>query len=97
MAKKVFDDYERVLVYSKLDGLKSDYQLADITRVPRRTVTRWVEEFVHNGLAIESGKYEKALFTLEELNVDVPTLKRGWEKKQPKQAAKPPSGVDDQA
>ena len=80
-AKKVFDDYEKALVYSKLDGTKSDYQLAAITKVPRRTVTRWVEEFVNNGLAVESGKYEKAIFTLEELNVDSVSLKKEWEKK----------------
>lgn len=90
-AEKVFDDYDKVLVYSKLDGTKSDYQLADITSVPRRTVTRWVEEFVSNGLAVESGRYEKAIFTLADLNIDSVSLKKEWEKRDKKTSSEPES------
>jgi hypothetical protein len=86
-AKKVIDDYQKALVYTTLDGEKSDYQISDITGVPRRTVTDWVKGFVKNNLAIglgEAGKkerLERALFTLEELDIDLNLLKKEWEKK----------------
>ncbi len=93
-AKKVIDDYQKALVYANLDGAKSDYQISDITGVPRRTVTDWVKAFVENNLAIglgEAGKkerFERALYTLEELDLDLNSLKKEWEKKPNPKSAK---------
>ena len=87
-AKKVIDDYQKAQVYANLNGERSDSQISKITDVPRRTVTAWVEEFVKNGLAVglgEAGKkerLERALFTLEELDVDLNLLKKEREKKE---------------
>ena len=80
-AKEVIDDYEKALVYSKLDGTKTDERIHDLTGVPRRTITDWVKLFVENGLAIAFGRSERALFTLEELRIDVATLKKEREKR----------------
>lgn len=91
-AKKVIDDYQKAQVYAILDGEKSDYQISDATGVLRRTVTNWVKEFVKNNLAIGSGeagkkeRLERALFTLEELEIDLNLLKREWEKKKSNRA-----------
>jgi len=87
-ARKVIDDYQKAQVYANLDGERSDAQISKITGVPRRTVTGWVKEFVKNNLAIglgEAGKkerLERALFTLDELDIDLNLLKKEWEKKQ---------------
>lgn len=86
-AKRVIDNYQKALVYTNLDGARSDYQISDLTGVPRRTVTDWVKEFVKNNLAIglgeagKKGRLERALYTLEELDIDLNSLKKEWEKK----------------
>ncbi|MFI5449452.1 MAG: helix-turn-helix domain-containing protein [Candidatus Bathyarchaeia archaeon] len=87
-AKKVIDNYHKAQVYVTLNGERSDYEISDMTGVPRRTVTRWVEEFVKHGFAVslgeagKKGRLERALFTLEELDLELNLLKK--EEKQPK-------------
>ncbi|MGA2972605.1 MAG: hypothetical protein ABSE39_08300 [Candidatus Bathyarchaeia archaeon] len=75
-AKNVIDSYKRAEVFRALDGNTSDEKIRAMTNVPTRTVTSWVEEFVRQGLAEKVGRLEKALFTLEELDVDISSLKR---------------------
>lgn len=86
-AKKVIDDYQKAQVYANLNGGRSDSQISKITGVPRRTVTARVDEFVKNGVAIrlgeagKKGRLERALFTLDELDIDLNQLKRDWKKR----------------
>jgi predicted HTH transcriptional regulator len=83
-AKKLIDDYQKALVYSNLDGTKTDEEMHTTTGVPRRTITDWVKLFVKNDLAIAEGKSERGLFSLEELDIDLAALKKEWEKKEAK-------------
>jgi hypothetical protein len=80
-AKKVIDDYQKALVYSSLNG-KTDEEMHRITKVPRRTITDWVKLFVKNDLAPAEGRLERALFSLEELDIDLAALKKEWEKRE---------------
>jgi predicted HTH transcriptional regulator len=81
-AKKVIDDYQKALVYCSLNGAKTDEETHRTTNVPRRTITDWVKLFVKNDLAIAEGKLERALFSLEELDIDLAALKKEWEKRE---------------
>lgn len=75
-AKAVIDNYEKAQTYINLDGSKSDKEISKIVNIPRRTVSSWVEEFVRHGLAKKKGYSEKALFTLEELDIQSKELKK---------------------
>lgn len=78
-AVRVFDSYEKALVYTKMDGKTSTYKIADATGVPQRTVATWADDFVLANLAAppdEIHSSHKALFSLSELSIDLSTLKK---------------------
>ena len=77
VAAKVIDVKEEAIVYSKLDGTRTHLELSRLVKVPRKTVTNWVNEFVNSNLATDvKGSNDKALFTLDELNISLRTLQR---------------------
>jgi len=79
IAAKVLDSYEKAIVYSKLDGKTSQPKIEAATSVPQRTISDWLGLFVRAGLASEPSKYfasHKALFSLEELNIDLTSLRK---------------------
>ena len=83
-AAKILDSKEKALVYSKLDGNTSQAKLAEIAKIPDRTIGGWCIVFAETGLASEPNEFFKshrALFTLRELKIDVAKLKK--EKEQP--------------
>lgn len=78
-ASKAFDFYEKVLVYSKMDGKTSTYKIAEITGVPQRTVADWGDDLVKSGLASPPTEFHashRALFSLSELSIDLSAFKR---------------------
>ncbi|MEM2154614.1 MAG: hypothetical protein QXY76_06850 [Nitrososphaeria archaeon] len=86
-AKIVIDSYERALVYSLLNGSRSQNKIEDEVGVPRRTISDWIASFVENGLVAPPTpyrKFHKALFTLKELDIDVSKLKKKRVSKQEK-------------
>jgi hypothetical protein len=79
IAMRVLDSFEKALVYSKMDGNTSSYKIQEATSVPNRTVLDWADEFVRSGLASSpDGFYSshRALFSLNELSIDISTLKK---------------------
>lgn len=79
-AKKVIDSYQKAQVYNSLNGTTSDEEISKAIGVPRRTITSWADSFVKNRLAVREDRKEKALFSLEELGIDINTLKKLEEK-----------------
>lgn len=78
-AATILDTQEKAMVYEKLDGTTTQQTIADLTKVPRQTVTRWADEFVRAGLASAPDKYQsthRALFSLAELGIDMNILKK---------------------
>lgn len=78
-ASKIFDNYEKAWVYGKLDGKNSQIKIKQITQVPQKTISNWVELFVQARLASPPDEYNpshRAMFTLRELGIDVDTLKK---------------------
>ena len=77
VASKIIDTREKAEVYVRLDGTRTHNDISRLVRVPRKTVTNWVGEFVTSGLAVDlPGSNDRALFTLAELNVSIRSLKR---------------------
>jgi hypothetical protein len=84
-AARVLDTKEKAFVYSKMDGKSSTYEIADATGVPQRTVGNWAEEFVKSGLASPPNEFfpsHRALFSLNELSVNLSLLKKRKEMRQ---------------
>jgi hypothetical protein len=78
-AKIVLDTYEKALVYSKLDGKITQTKIQDDTKVPQPTISIWLTGFVQAGLVSPPDQYNtshKALFTLQELGIELGTLKK---------------------
>jgi hypothetical protein len=79
VAKTSLDIYEKALVYSKLDGKTSQTKIETDTKVPQTTISVWLAGFVQAGLTSPPDQYNsshKALFTLQELGIDLGMLKR---------------------
>lgn len=79
IAAKVLDTYEKALVYSKLDGKTSQRKIEADTQVPQKTISNWSTVFVEAGLASPPDSYNqnyRALFTLQELGIELATLKK---------------------
>jgi hypothetical protein len=94
-AKAVINSYEKALTYANLGTTGSDKELAKVVGSPRRTVTSWIDEFVKYGLAEKHGHTEKALFTLEELDIRLGDLKRSSTQRKPKvKAAKNQENIE---
>lgn len=82
-AGQVLDKYEKAVAYSKMDGNTSQMKIATSLGVPQRTVANWADDFLHYHLVQAPSDYNsshKALFTLEELGVDVAGLKKQYVK-----------------
>lgn len=80
IASKIIDSKEKAIIYAKIDGGTSQTKLAEVTKVPQRTIADWCIAFADVGLASEPNEYFKshrALFTLRELGIDVAKLKKG--------------------
>lgn len=95
-AARVFDSYEKALVYTKMDGKTSTYKIADATGVPQRTVAMWADDFVQANLAASPDDIHsshKALFSLSELAIDLSAMKK--RKKQAEAAQQPASATLD--
>ena len=79
VAGRVLDTYEKALVYSKLDGETSQTKIEVETQIPQRTISDWSVVFVQAGLAAPPDSYNqnyRALFTLQELGIELGMLKR---------------------
>lgn len=78
-AERIINSSKKANVYKNLTGENSHQQISEKTGVPRRTVSMYIEEFIKTGLVIrasELSKYDKALFNLEELQIDINALER---------------------
>ena len=78
-AGRLIDTHEKALVFSKLDGSTTQPKLEEITGVPQATISRWLGEFTEAGIVAlpdETYKSHRALFTVQELGIDSPTLKK---------------------
>jgi transposase len=79
VAKNTLDTYEKALVYNKLDGKTSQAKLEADTKVPKTTIADWLAGYVQAGLASPPNQYNpshKALFTLQELEIELGMLKK---------------------
>jgi hypothetical protein len=78
-AKSVIDTCEKALVYSKLDGKMTQVKIEADTKTPQTTISGWLTGFVQAGLAAPPDQYNtshRALFTLQELGIELGTLKK---------------------
>lgn len=78
-AARVIDSQEKAAVYGKLDGNTPQAKIEQMTKVPNQTISRWLIEFVQEGLVTPPNEYyksHKALYTLQELGIDLAVLKR---------------------
>lgn len=90
-AHEVLDDYGKAMVYKNLDGSKPQATVAKASGVSQPTVSRYAQDFVEAGLATPPSKFYqnyKALFTLEELGIDIGQLKK---KEQTRVKKRPPA------
>jgi len=78
-AKTVIDTYEKALVYSKLDGKITQTKIQADTKIPQTTISMWLTGLVQAGLVAPPDQYNdshRALFTLQELGIELGTLKK---------------------
>ena len=79
IAVKMFDSYEKALVYSKLDGINSQKKIEADSKIIQQTISNWTNGFVSAGLVAPPNEYckgYKALFTLQELGINISELKK---------------------
>ncbi|MFQ5909412.1 MAG: hypothetical protein ACE5IJ_01670 [Thermoplasmata archaeon] len=98
-AQSIIDSHEKALAYSHMEVGRTDTDIANSIGVPRRTVTGWVGAFVANGLAVREGRSTRALFTLEELGINIGTLKKKRKKTKREEAKHeelPPRAVEEE-
>lgn len=79
VAAKTLDLQEKALAYSKMDGKTPQSKIESTTGIPQQTISRWADEFVSAGLASAPNEYvtaHRALFSLNELGIDVSALKK---------------------
>ncbi len=78
-AAKVIDSSEKADIYARLDGITSQAKLEQTTGVPNQTLSRWLFEFVQEGIASTPNEFYKgyrALFSLQELGINSSSLKK---------------------
>jgi hypothetical protein len=95
-ALKLFDSWEKSIVYDRMDGKTSTYKLAQAVEVPQRTVATWADDFVRAGLAAPPDEFHpshRALFALGQLSVDSTSLKK---RKKPPTSGPPTETLDEQ-
>jgi hypothetical protein len=79
IATTTLDSYEKALVFSKLDGKLSQTQIESETKMPIQTIGRWLNSFVSGGIVVSPTEFNpgyKALFTLQELGINLSELKK---------------------
>jgi hypothetical protein len=84
IATQTLDSYEKALVFSKLDGTLLQTKIEAETKVPQTTINRWLNLFVSAGLVTPPNEFSpgyKALFTLQELGINLSELKKRPSKK----------------
>ena len=85
-AVQVIDSAEKAGVYAKLDGEMSQARLEQVTGIANQTLSRWLAEFVQEGIASPPNQFykcHKAFYALQELGINIALLK-----KRPKGASK---------
>lgn len=90
VAAKTLDVQEKALVYSKLDGKTPQTKIASMTGITQTTISDWANEFVAAGLASTPNEYvtaHRALFSLNELGIDISALKKRTKGKTKEQLA----------
>jgi len=78
-ASQVIDTHRKAITYKNLDGYTTQAKVAKILGVTSMAISYYVQEFVEAGLAMLPSKFypnHKALFTLEELSIDINQLKK---------------------
>jgi DNA-binding transcriptional ArsR family regulator len=78
-AGRVIDTYEKAVLYSKLDGNTTQLRLQEIVGVPQPTISVWLTRFTEAGIVTppnEAYRNHRALFTLQELGVNMAALKK---------------------
>lgn len=89
-ASEVLDKWEKAMAYSKMDGNTSQMKIASTLGIPQRTVSNWADDFVRYHLVMAPSKYNsshKALFSLEELGIEISGLKKQYQAKNTTQDA----------
>ncbi len=84
------DTYEKAVVFDRLDGNTTQVSLEQLTKVPQSTMSPWLGKFTEGGLAAppdEAHRGYRALFTLQELGINIASLK----KKPPKTSVQLPT------
>lgn len=83
IAPQILDTSEKADVYSRLDGKTAQSKIESATGVQQRTVSNWIGLFISKGLVSAPNPYSnnhKALFTLDELGIDISALKKKKQK-----------------
>ena len=83
-ANEVIDTLEKAKIYKSLDGLTTHDEIADLTNNPRETVRNWIREFSGYGIVSQPNEFyshHKALFSLDDLGIDLDTLRAKPKKK----------------
>ncbi len=80
-AVSVLDQYEKALVYDKLglDGKTTGASLGLTTKIAESTISDWLSKFTEAGIASppdDAHRGYRALFTLQELGINLATLKK---------------------
>lgn len=78
-ASQAIDTYRKAITYKNLDGYTNQAKIANTLGVTRQSISNYVQDFVEAGLAMQPSKFysnNKALFTLEELGIDINKLKK---------------------
>ena len=84
-AANTLDTQEKALVYNRMDGETSQPRIASVTGVPQQTISDWTNTFVESGLASPPSEYypaHRALFSLNELGINMSVLKKRSKSKQ---------------
>ena len=87
-ASEVLDKREKAMAYSKMDGSTSQAKIASTIGVPAKTISNWADDFVRHHLAVAPSKYNsshKALFSLEDLDIEISGLKKQYQSKNAEQ------------
>jgi len=93
---RVLDTYEKALLFSKLDGNTPQLKLQDLTKIPQPTISQWLTRFAEAGIVSlpnELYRNHRAMFTLQELGINIATLR----KRSPSQAPSEENMLDQEA
>ena len=77
VATRLIDSHEKATVFQRLDGNTPQSKIEQTEGIPNQTISRWLGDFVKEGLVTPPNEYSKnyrALFTLQELGIDLSKL-----------------------